>query len=199
MDEQTAFNLKLEEVGRKKLERTMQIKERAREEEFARTMAEERAQRKPTTSSTIVRDRETVRKMPSGTLEMFMGTGAPMDADPNAKELRAAMAEDKTKFAYVGLNATRDKEVYQMFDMINEKQNDSSMNRQHKMKDTFTSVFPGYGLYEGKQMFKSANTHLVAKFDEGETCDKTFHNKTDFIKRYTEEMLKASDMRMKKK
>lgn len=76
---------------------------------------------------------------------------------------------------------------------------DPTLHRKHKVKDTFSAVFPAYGLWKPKEEFKSENQRMSKDLNEAEPIDWSYHNKMDAMKRYTEEMLKAANMRGAKK
>lgn len=81
------------------------------------------------------------------------------------------------------------------------KANDKTYNRRHKLKNSYITIFPNYGLYKEDTMYatatKSAITPDVHKM--ADPIDDTYFRKLDHIQRYTEEMLKAANMRMEKK
>jgi len=57
-----------------------------------------------------------------------------------------------------------------------------------------------YGLEKNKEMFRSTQYLSVgSKLGEADKIDYTHYHKMDFMKKYNEEMLKAANMRMKKK
>lgn len=62
------------------------------------------------------------------------------------------------------------------------------------------SIFPMYGLNKSKDLFKTqAFSSIGTELKYADKIDKTYFNKMDFCKRYTEEMLRAKDMRTEKK
>lgn len=72
------------------------------------------------------------------------------------------------------------------------------------MKDTFTSIFPGYTHGTGT-VYTNGMTHSAFIYPnemegkETHNVDRTHHIKLDFIKTYTEEILKIANMRRKTK
>ena len=76
---------------------------------------------------------------------------------------------------------------------------DKTLFRKHKAKNTFNSVFPAYGLNLKTNAFLSETKQMSKDLEKAEPIDKTYHMKLDPIKRYTEEMLKAANMRGDKK
>eukprot|EP00347_Sterkiella_histriomuscorum_P020469 403337683 len=85
----------------------------------------------------------------------------------------------------------------------------NSFNKRLKMRDTFTKIFPGY-THGQPSVFKNENqlpstTHSQFVYPEqmeGKptyAIDRTFTKKNDFIKIYTEEILKIANMRGNKK
>ena len=49
-------------------------------------------------------------------------------------------------------------------------------------------------------MFKAASyASIGTQLEQADKVDYTYYNKMDYMKKYTEEMLKAANMRMKKK
>mmetsp|Transcript_18408 Transcript_18408/g.16276 ORF Transcript_18408/g.16276 Transcript_18408/m.16276 type:complete len:152 (-) Transcript_18408:67-522(-) len=58
-------------------------------------------------------------------------------------------------------------------------------------------IFPSYGCGIKKNVFKTTSLRLQAKFSESDpitTSSRQYFKKNDFIKKYTEEMLKAKNM-----
>lgn len=76
---------------------------------------------------------------------------------------------------------------------------DLTLYRNHKVKNTFNSVFPAYGLCLKGEGFTSETKDMSKDLDKAEPIDWSNHMKSDSVKRYTEEMLKAANMRGKKK
>ena len=76
---------------------------------------------------------------------------------------------------------------------------DKTLDRKHKTKNTFNSVFPSYGLPSGSQGNLTETKLMSQDLDKAEPIDWSYHMRTDAIKRYTEEMLKAANMRGGKK
>ena len=76
-----------------------------------------------------------------------------------------------------------------------------TFNRKLKMRDTFTKIFPSYSHAEPTCYINSMTHHnhyYPKKDDLGKRMpeiDRTFTHKKDFIKEYTECMLKIKDMR----
>ena len=76
---------------------------------------------------------------------------------------------------------------------------DPTLPRHLKVKNTFTSVFPAYGLGDKGGAYVSEMKSMSKCLHEAEPTDWSNHMKMDPIKRYTEEMLKAANMRGAKK
>ena len=76
---------------------------------------------------------------------------------------------------------------------------DKTLDRKHKIKNTFTSVFPAYGLSNSSEAFQSETKMMCKDLKDAEPTDWSNHLKMDSMKRYTEEMLKAANMRGAKK
>uniref|UniRef100_A0A7S3J8Q0 Uncharacterized protein n=1 Tax=Euplotes harpa TaxID=151035 RepID=A0A7S3J8Q0_9SPIT len=58
-------------------------------------------------------------------------------------------------------------------------------------------LFPIYGCFDSKSVFKTTTKTLQAKFEEREPLTPSslqYFHKNDFMKKYTEEMLKAKNM-----
>ena len=77
----------------------------------------------------------------------------------------------------------------------------TTFNRKLKMRDTFTKIFPTYTHGLGSNYIPTA-THTHFQYKEKGTdgvpthqIDRTYTVKVDFMKHYTEEMLKISNMR----
>ncbi len=69
------------------------------------------------------------------------------------------------------------------------------------MRDTFTSVFPNY-THAKKSVYQPSTAHRAYLYPEQNIdgkpmhiIDRTHNLKLDFLKRYTEEILKISNMR----
>ncbi len=78
----------------------------------------------------------------------------------------------------------------------------SVLNNKIGQKDTFLNIFPGYGIRPDFQKTCYMLKHSYADWNPEEghrtiDIDKSFHNKLDEIKIYTEEFLKTSNMRRK--
>ena len=76
-----------------------------------------------------------------------------------------------------------------------------TFNRKLKMRDTFTKIFPSYTHGE-PTCYQASNTHFMhyypKKDDLGQRMqdiDRTNTHKKDFMKQYTEEMLKIQSIR----
>lgn len=76
-----------------------------------------------------------------------------------------------------------------------------TFNRKIKMRDTFTKVFPSY-THGDSTCFTKSNTHAQhyypRKNDLGsrmQDIDRSYTHKMDFIKEYSESMLKIKNMR----
>ena len=74
-------------------------------------------------------------------------------------------------------------------------------NRRLKLRDTFTKLFPTYTHGTGSN-FIPTTTHATFMYKGIEpdgipthNIDRTYTHKVDFMKYYTEEMLKISNMR----
>ena len=76
---------------------------------------------------------------------------------------------------------------------------DKTLYHCHKTKNTFHSVFPAYGLLGKEGAYHTESVDMSKNLDQAEPVDWSSHMKTDAVKRYTEEMLKAANMRGKKK
>ncbi len=76
---------------------------------------------------------------------------------------------------------------------------DKTLHRKHKVKDTFTSVFPAYGLLKPEENFVTQARLMSKNLPDAEPLDWSYHMRLDGMKRYTEEMLKAANMRGGKK
>lgn len=75
-----------------------------------------------------------------------------------------------------------------------------TFNRRLKIKNSYMTIFPMYGLQRNKDMFRSTQYQSIGtQLEIADKVDYTYYNKMDHIKIYTEEMLKAANMRMKKK
>jgi uncharacterized GH25 family protein len=76
----------------------------------------------------------------------------------------------------------------------------TTFNRKLKMRDTFTKVFPSY-THGQPTVYTSSAAHsqfVYPNKHEGKSThdiDRTFTHKLDFLKTYTEEMLKIANMR----
>ena len=76
-----------------------------------------------------------------------------------------------------------------------------TFNRKLKMRDTFTKIFPSYSHAEPTCYAASMTHHqhyYPKRNDMGtkmQDIDRTFTHKMDFIKEYTESMLKIQNMR----
>jgi len=81
---------------------------------------------------------------------------------------------------------------------IGEVYNDT-MNHQVKIRDTKKIMLPVSGSFENSNIFKTTSQVLVADklYDPYHT--EHFNKRMDFQKKYTEDMLRAKNMMMKKK
>ncbi len=62
------------------------------------------------------------------------------------------------------------------------------------------TIFPMYGLYENKELFKATQFQTIGtQLEKADKIDKEYYSKPDYMKKYYEEMLKAKNMRMEKK
>ena len=75
--------------------------------------------------------------------------------------------------------------------------------KNYNASPTYISVFPMYGLWDGKQTFKSSKEADYKKSDEHDThnknVDRSHFRKMYFEKVYMEELLKSKNMMMNKK
>lgn len=90
----------------------------------------------------------------------------------------------------------------QMFKPI-EHSPSPTMNRNLRIKDTFLSLFPAYGVTPDKLASQVMYAHTYEEFDPLEQRKTTSLNRTHFakrdeMKRYTEELLKTQNMRGRK-
>jgi hypothetical protein len=101
---------------------------------------------------------------------------------------------------YISLDKARDEHTENMLKSTKLNAKDKTINRDLKIKDTFTSVFPAYNL-TAKKEFVTTNQSVSSTIanSKAERVDKEHHLKLDSFKIYTEEMLKAKNMRMQKK
>eukprot|EP00826_Nyctotherus_ovalis_P050231 TRINITY_DN6139_c0_g1_i3.p1 TRINITY_DN6139_c0_g1~~TRINITY_DN6139_c0_g1_i3.p1 ORF type:complete len:196 (+),score=41.90 TRINITY_DN6139_c0_g1_i3:110-697(+) len=76
---------------------------------------------------------------------------------------------------------------------------DRTLYHCHKSKNTFHSVFPAYGLLGREDAYATEQKDMSRHLNSAEPVDWEHHMKTDAVKRYTEEMLKAANMRGEKK
>ena len=75
-----------------------------------------------------------------------------------------------------------------------------TFNRRLKIKNSYMTIFPMYGLQKNQDMFRSTTFESIGtQLNYADKTDYTYFNKMDHIKRYSEEMLKAANMRMNKK
>lgn len=75
-----------------------------------------------------------------------------------------------------------------------------TMNRRLKVKNSYITIFPNYGLYKNTDMFRGTQFQMIGtKLDKAEEVDHEYFSKMDYWKKYNEEMLKAKNMRMNKK
>jgi hypothetical protein len=96
---------------------------------------------------------------------------------------------------------TRD-EIYKSEQKIQEELGDifsNTMNHRMKEKDTFNTVFPTTGLWKDNIIYKTTNEVTKPLMYKDPYHDKTYYFKTDFNKKFTEEMLKAKNMMTVKK
>ena len=100
---------------------------------------------------------------------------------------------------YKTLMDSRSKIVKDAYESLGTKPVDHTINRDHKLKDTFGSIFPTYGLLPSSELYLTNKKETDANWNQYEGVNKEYFNKMDHIKRYTEAMLKVASMRMKKK
>ena len=69
-----------------------------------------------------------------------------------------------------------------------------------KLRNSYVTIFPSYGLYENKSIFKATQfSQIGTQLEKADTVDHEHFVKVDHMKIYYEEMLKAKNMRMNKK
>lgn len=113
----------------------------------------------------------------------------------------------KTSFAFsqgpISYNSrrlhARNKEAYAESLRSSSPQKNPSVNVGLRERDTFLSIFPGYGVTRDRFDATSRSFHAYPeKQDDGKPTHeikRDFHHKVDFMKRYTESMLKVKHMR----
>eukprot|EP00347_Sterkiella_histriomuscorum_P017140 403350513 len=75
-----------------------------------------------------------------------------------------------------------------------------TFNRRLKIRNTYMTMFPSYGLYENKKQFTCTQfSHIGTQLEKADPVDHEHFVKVDHMKIYYEEMLKAKNMRMNKK
>jgi hypothetical protein len=74
-----------------------------------------------------------------------------------------------------------------------------TMSHRMKEKDTFKAVFPTSELWGPEIIFKTTNEVLKPSSFKDPYHDETHYFKSDWNKKYAEEMLKAKNMMIKKK
>lgn len=77
------------------------------------------------------------------------------------------------------------------------------MNRNMGIKDTFLSLFPSYGVTPDQNETHLRRTFIYDDFNDGEgtlttSLNRAYFVKRDEMKRYTEELLKTTNMRGRK-
>jgi len=81
---------------------------------------------------------------------------------------------------------------------IGDNYNDT-MNHQVKIKDTKKSMFPVSGSFNNDYVFKTTSQVLTADKTYDPYHTQYYNKRMDFQKKYTEDMLRAKNMMMKKK
>ena len=75
-----------------------------------------------------------------------------------------------------------------------------TMNRRLKVKNSYMTIFPEYGLHENKKLFRGTQFQTIGtKLDRAEPINKEFYTKSDPVKEFYEELLKAKNMMTVKK
>jgi hypothetical protein len=72
-----------------------------------------------------------------------------------------------------------------------------TINRSLRVKDTYTSIFPSYGISPDR--FETTMRKSFYKGNKGEALNKEYHCKSTEEKRYLEEWLKTVNMRRGRK
>lgn len=73
------------------------------------------------------------------------------------------------------------------------------MNRRLRLKNSYMTIFPMYGLQDSKNMFRTTQFITIGKdVEKEEPINKLYFSKHAREKTYFEEMLKAKNMRMDK-
>jgi hypothetical protein len=83
-------------------------------------------------------------------------------------------------------------------DLIKDKYSKTTCHRM-KEKDTFKTIFPTSDLWKAQVIFKTTNQVLKPESYCDPYRDQTFNYKTDFNKRFFEEMLKSKNMMSNKR
>ncbi len=104
------------------------------------------------------------------------------------------MNEKSTKFSRENVY----KNERQIKELVGESYSDTMCHRM-KDKDTFKELIPTASIIPPEQIFKTSKNTLETKVYVDPDYDTSYHFKMDMNKRYTEEMLKAKNMMMKKK
>ena len=74
------------------------------------------------------------------------------------------------------------------------------MNRRLRLRNSYMTIFPMYGLEKNEQMFRATQfSNIGTQLEKAEKLDTEYFVKVDYMKKYYEEMLKAKNMRMNKK
>ncbi len=178
MEDRDEFNLRLET-----LHKTVKVKTKPGKPLPGATAVPKRSnsKAKPKTNSPL---RQTAVEPAS------VAVPAPVPASPPKEDPKASVAPapdqvaPERKIKYLGTES---------------KYIDRTLDRRHKVKNTFSSVFPAYGLPMGSDTYTSEMTLMSKDLDKAESVNWSYHMKSDAIKRYTEEMLKAANMRGAKK
>ena len=100
---------------------------------------------------------------------------------------------------YIALEHARDPHTESVLKSIKLDAKDKTINRDLRMKDTFISVFPAYNLTAKKEFITTNHASSEPIANNQLHVDKEYHFRLDSFKIYTEEMLKAKNMRMQKK
>ena len=74
----------------------------------------------------------------------------------------------------------------------------NTMNHHMKTKNTTNSVFPTNGLWKDDMIYKSTNSTFFMNIQD-RYYDEKYHFKTDFSKKYAEEMFKEKNIEKQRK
>ena len=120
---------------------------------------------------------------------------AKLETMPNEEKKIGNSPEEK----YKPLMDSRSQIVKKAYENYGTQPVDKTINRDHKVKDTFGSIFPTYGLYPSSEIYLTNKKDTDANWSQYEGVNKEYFNKMDHVKRYTEAMLKVANMRINKK